>query len=77
MTEKPRWDIRVGEGTGQCCELTVRVLVGSDACKVIVEHERGGPAQVMVAQHDQAGRIAGETVRHMVEQAVVGFLANR
>jgi hypothetical protein len=70
----PKWDVSVGEGTGQYVELRVQVLVGDRGCKVIVEHERGGPAQVMVAQHDQAGRVAGDVVAHMVNEAVSGFL---
>jgi len=70
----PRWDVSVGEGTGLYVDLTVRVLVGSDKCKVIVEPVRGGPAQVQVVQHDEAGRAAGETVAHLVQQAVNGFL---
>jgi hypothetical protein len=71
---KARWDVSVGEGTGQFVELRVQVLVGSEGCKVIVEPERGGPAHVEVASHDEAGRVAGETVRHLVDEAVAGFL---
>jgi hypothetical protein len=70
----PRWDVSVGEGAGRHVELRVLVSVGSEACKVIVEPERGGPAQVLVAPHDQAGRVAGETVAHVVSEAVSGFL---
>jgi hypothetical protein len=67
----PRWDVSVGEGTGQYVELRVLVSVGDEGCKVIVEPLRGGPAHVEVAPLDEAGRVAGETVRHM---AVSGFL---
>ena len=70
----PRWDVSVGEGTGECVELRVQVLVGSDKCKIIVEPVRGGPAHVEVAPHSEAGRVAGETVRHLVEQGISGFL---
>jgi hypothetical protein len=70
----PKWDVSVGEGTGRHVELRVLVSVGSDQCKVIVEPVRGGAAHVQVAAHDEAGRVAGEVVRHLVEQAVSGFL---
>jgi hypothetical protein len=70
----PRWDISVGEGTGRHVEIQVLVSVGDKGCKVVVENERGGPAQVMVAQHDEAGRVAGEIVQHMVDEAVAGFM---
>jgi len=73
----PKWDVSVGEGTGQHVELRVLVSVGSEKCKVIVEPARGGPAQVLVVEHGEAGRVAGKTVRHLVEQAVDGFLPNR
>lgn len=73
-----RWDVSHGESTGRYVELRVLVSVGDKGCKVVVENERGGPAQVMVAPHEEAGRAAGETVRHLVEQGVSGFLrANR
>ncbi len=70
----PKWDVSHGEGTGRYVELRVLVSVGPEGCKVIVENERGGPAHVEVAQHGEAGQAAGETVRHLVEQAVSGFL---
>jgi hypothetical protein len=70
----PRWDVSNGEGTGQYVELRVLVSVGSEGCKVVVEHSRGAPAHVQVAGHDEASRVAGDVVRHLVEQSVAGFL---
>jgi hypothetical protein len=69
-----RWDVSVGEGTGKHVELRVQVLVGDQGCKVIVAPARVGPAQVLVVEHDEAGRVAGETVAHLVDEAVSGFL---
>jgi hypothetical protein len=70
----PRYDVSVGDGTGKYCDLRVQVSLGDKGCKVVVQHERGGPAQVMVASHDEAGRVAGEVVKHMIEQGVAGFM---
>jgi hypothetical protein len=69
----PRWDVGNGEGTGRHIELRVQVLVGTQACKVIVEPVRGGPAHVEVASYAAAGRVAGDVVVHLVSEAVAGF----
>jgi hypothetical protein len=60
----------IGEGTGQGIEVLVRVLVGTEACKVIVE-QRGEPARVRVVPHREAARTAGRAV----EEIVAGHLS--
>lgn len=72
----PRWDVGNGEGTGRYVELRVLVSVGEKGCKVVVENERGGPAQVLVIEHKEADRVAGVVVAHLVDRVYMA-LRNR
>jgi hypothetical protein len=69
----PRWDIGVGEGTGQYCEIRVLVSVGTEKCKVSVEPMQVGQVHIEVTQHGEAGKIAGDVVAHLVGEAISDF----
>jgi hypothetical protein len=59
----------IGEGTGNAVEISVRILVGNEACKVIVSRP-GEPAQVQVVPHDEAAQAAGKAVEEIVAAGV-------
>jgi hypothetical protein len=56
------------EGKGQGVEVLVRVLVGTEACKVI--EQRGEPARVQGVGHDEAARTAGRVIEEIVAAGI-------